>query len=155
MPRGSGKFIPESVLAIDPGLRSGWASWAEGGMFGAGVMSPEEVYELLEEWCRSWSRRGVLVVEKFTITAQTGKLSPQPEPLELCGVAKFLAWKYDVPFALQTPADAKRFCPDTRLRALGWYTRGQGGEDHGRDATRHLVLALAKRRLITIPTGSA
>lgn len=133
-------------------------------MFAAGVMDPHEMYELLEEWCTNWAGRGLLVVEKFTITAQTGKLSPQPEPLELCGVGKFLAWKHRIPFVLQTPGDAKRFSPDARLRLIGkcddrpsgWYTKGKGGEDHGRDATRHLVLALAKSGLITIPTsGSA
>lgn len=149
------KFKPSAVLTLDPGLRSGWSMWAEGGAFTCGVADPEEVYELLQDWTANWGSRGLLVVEKFTITAKTGKLSPQPEPLELCGTAKYLAWKHRVPFKLQTPGDAKRFCPDARLRALGWYTTGKGGEDHGRDATRHLVLALAGLRLITIPTGGA
>jgi hypothetical protein len=129
--------------------------WADGGAFAAGVADPSELYELLEDWSRSWGARGLLVFEKFTITAQTGKLSPQPEPLELTGVGKFLAHKNRNVFTLQTPGDAKRFADDAKLRKIGWYTRGRGGEDHGRDATRHLVLALAKLRLITIPTGGA
>lgn len=143
------KFVPEAVLVIDPGLRSGWAMWSDG-VFICGVEDPDGIQDLMAQWAESWGPRGLLVVEKFTITAQTGKYSPQPEPLELTGVARYLARIHRCVFKQQMPADAKRIAPDAQLRALGWYTTGRGGEDHGRDATRHLVLCLAQLGLLKL-----
>lgn len=144
------KFVPEGVLAVDPGLRSGWAMWAGGGLFTCGIEDPDQTMDLMAEWTAAWGRRGLLVMEKFTITAQTGRFSPQPEPMELIGVGKYLARVNGCVFTLQTPADAKRFVPDVRLKAVDMYREGR--EDHARDAARHLVLRLAKEQLITFPT---
>lgn len=79
------------------------------------------------------------VVESFTITAQTARKSPQPEPMEVIGVLKFLARRAGVRYEAQGPGAAKNFVTDAQLRKIGLYKKG---EDHARDAIRHLVLGI-------------
>lgn len=140
------------VLAVDPGLRSGWSHWLNPhGGWGAGICDPMPMIDLAE---LVLGQRGadLVVCEAFKITQRTAQLSAQHWSIELIGALRWLCHKYGVPFVLQTPAEAKTFCPDARLRDLGMWTPGR--EDHHRDATRHLVLALAKRgELAVSPLG--
>lgn len=86
-----------------------------------------------------------IVMEKFTITAQTGKnTNAENWSPEIIGAVKYLAWKYGVKFSEQTPAEAKNFVPNERMKAVGiWHV---GGEGHARDALRHGVLYLVKNK---------
>lgn len=86
-----------------------------------------------------------IVMEKFTITAQTGKnTNAENWSPEIIGAVKYLAWKYGVTFSEQTPAEAKNFVPNERMKAVGiWH---KGGEGHARDALRHGVLYLVKHK---------
>lgn len=137
------------VLAVDPGLRSGWACWS-GGDFQTGICDPMELLDFCSE--RMGYQPDLLACEAYKITARTAKLSAQNWSLELIGALRWMCHRSSVPFVLQTPAEAKSFVPDQRLRDLGMWTPGK--EDHARDATRHLVLALAKRgELAVSPLG--
>ena len=146
-----------SVLAIDPGLRTGWAMWSPG-KFRAGICDPEDVWDLLDRWTNEWTpvpalgggvrRRGCLVMESYTITGETARKSQQPWSLELIGCGRMLAGQRGQDFALQAPSAAKKFGTDYKLKLLDMYTPGR--EDHARDASRHLLLHLVKAGLLDI-----
>lgn len=139
-----------AICAMDPGLRTGFALWTPDS-FTALITDPEDSWDVLDRWTNTHGGTGqsLLIVERYTITPETAKKSRQEWSLELIGVARFLAAQRRITYGLQTPAEAKSYCPDARLRQLGMWSPGK--EDHHRDATRHLVRALARRRLIQVP----
>jgi hypothetical protein len=83
-----------------------------------------------------------VVIEDFIITANTAAKSQAPWSLKQIGMAEYLAVKYGCPFTTQPPSAAKAFVTNDKLKAIGWYVRGQ---DHGRDALRHAVLYLVRQ----------
>lgn len=76
------------------------------------------------------------VVEKFLITATTGKRSQQTDALQIIGQLRGRALVDGVPFMEQTPSDAKNVWTDEKLRDRGLWLRGR----HERDALRHAML---------------
>lgn len=152
--------VPDKVIAVDPGLKTGIAVWdSEDDDVVAHVLSPENTINFFLPWLHERSPLKVwLVVEKFTITAQTGKMSTLGIgwPLELTGVVRAVAqrqgWEFD---NSQGPAAAKKFAPDARLDAAGWLrplrAAETGSEDHARDAGRHLLLACCESGFKRVP----
>jgi hypothetical protein len=136
-----------NVLAVDPGRTTGFAlcSADVGEIFHFNAwQEPDWVSAVWEvEQRRAWTQ--LVVCESFVISPQTVRKSQQTISLELIGAMRYLCARTNTEFKLQTPADAKRLGTDARLKALGWWTPGQ---DHARDATRHLLLALVTRGLI-------
>lgn len=145
------------LLCLDPGKASGVAlldttSLQEDG--GAPVtivtsaeLQPEDLDGwLMEQFARAIEEGAALeaVCEAFLITPQTGKNSFAPWSLMKIGVLDFLCRMYGVPFKLQTPADAKSFVSNQRLRDLELWHRGGAG--HANDALRHGVLYLIRER---------
>lgn len=130
------------VLAIDPGLTTGIATW-EDGEFTSLSMTIEQFYNLAHKMI-DWA--DVVVFESYTITLQTLKKSRGENwSLELIGIIRYLADRYEKPILPQAPSDAMGFASNKKLRALDWYTPGP---DHPNDAARHLLLYLDKRKLI-------
>lgn len=78
-----------------------------------------------------------VVCESFTIAAHTAKKTRQYWSLESIGAIRWACMKAGVSFTLQSPADAKGFATDAKLKALGWYTPTKDG--HANDAARHLL----------------
>lgn len=148
-------MTPTAIFACDPGLRSGWATWG-GDKIRYGEHDPMNTLEELDGWLHAQRQTGEtceVVFEAYLITVATAQKSQQHYSLELIGAARWLCHAAGVPFELQKPSEAKRFCPDQRLRDLGIYASGRA--DHERDALRHLVMRLAKHRLIRLtPLGS-
>jgi hypothetical protein len=142
------------VLAVDPGGTSGWAMATLDGTAKTvrqtlifGEHNPSAMADWLRTFCRNATmpnaEHRVLVMERFTITPQTGKLSAQYDALELIGLGRYLAEWHDVEFDLtQAPGDAKAFAKNESLRNWGVWVPVQ---EHARDAVRHLCLAAAKR----------
>jgi len=138
------------VIAVDPGLMTGIAC-----MYQGQHRSLELPYEQVGMWVEEYldAMRPVQVVcENFFITRETAKKSQSPWSLKLIGVMDYLVAKYGQPaVVLQAPSDAKRFSTDARLKTLGWYKgSGSGYAGHADDASRHLLLYLAKQRLIDL-----
>lgn len=145
------------LLCLDPGLASGVAvlETSELQEDRAGAVSIIESGELqpkeLNAWLLAWFNRAVeekagleCVCENFLITPQTGKNSTADWSLKKIGVLEFLGEMYSVNVTLQTPAAAKSFVDNKRLRALGlWH---KGGAGHANDALRHGVLYLVDKR---------
>lgn len=90
----------------------------------------------------------LLVYEDFLITAATvTKASNANETIEAIGVGRHLAMRADVIFETQRPSDAKAFGTRHKLDVLGWHSKGP---DHADSASRHLLLALARHRVIDL-----
>lgn len=130
------------ILAVDPGGNTGFAfQYAE-------LYTPMEAGQLPVENFLDWARdllstreNWLVVCERFTITAKTATLSAggSHDALDAIGVLKYLCRWHGHQFEFQTPGQAKRFVPDAQLRALGLWKPGQ---DHARDAIRHLVFGV-------------
>lgn len=144
------------IITIDPGVTTGYGS---GAVFAHGEIECEFGQnsdqldfcawldaELREERETEGQTAPIVVVcEEFRITQATLRKSRQTASLELIGVARWLADKWDAQFVLQAPADAKRLGTDARLKALGWWTPGK---DHANDAARHMLLYAVRNRLV-------
>ena len=74
---------------------------------------------------------------------RSGALTEQVDPHRIIGYlegrAHFLGW----PFHLQNVGDVKKFVTNEKLKAMGWWVPGQ---DHARDALRHLLYFLIHNR---------
>lgn len=139
------------LISIDPGKASGFAVLDYTDLDNIKIIYSDE----LEQYETSETVENLLteevdaeyeiVMEKFTITSQTGKNSNGENwSPEIIGSVRYLAQREGVPFAIQTPAEAKNFVPNDRLKAIGiWH---KGGEGHARDALRHGVLYLVKNK---------
>lgn len=135
------------VLAVDPGKTTGWAL-AEFDTQATPVSGQDDAMPFLE-LAEAWAERNgpglTLVVEKFTITAATLKKTRETDALDVIGALRWFSHRYNCPMVLQTPAEAKSFATDGRLRAVGLWVPGQ---DHARDACRHLLLHAVRNGLI-------
>lgn len=140
------------VMAVDPGVTTGIAVWeSKWPGWRAESFSARQVDEQLAaaEIVRSWvdppgpPRLDVLVCESFRLSAGTVKKSQAGSlvTIELIGMLRWLAHRANVPFVLQSPADAEAFSTNDKLNLLGWWTPGL---EHARSATRHLVLYLVR-----------
>lgn len=94
----------------------------------------------------AWAGRGLMVVGEL-FTPRKGALTQQLDAVYINGAWEAECYEQGWGFKLQTPAEAKAFVSNEKLKRVGWYTVGM---DHGRDATRHLLLWLC-----TTPEGRA
>lgn len=87
-----------------------------------------------------------VLVENFLITPQTHKKDAGAfrDTNDIIGLCRYLAFRAESPFVLQTPTQAKTVGTDDNLRALDAYTPTAGG--HANDAIRHVVTYLVKSR---------
>lgn len=80
----------------------------------------------------------VIVCESFQISERTIKTALSLDALDIIGWLKGeQLYKRARPFYQQTPAQAKRFSTDEKLKTLGWFERTKDG--HANDANRHLL----------------
>lgn len=141
------------VLAVDPGGLTGWAWHATefDSIPASGQDEPMAFLRRVENALIPNGRDTLVVCEKFSISEGTVRKSREGALLTIrtIGALEWLCHKHGAEFDLtQTPADAKALVTNDRLRALGWW---KVGEDHSRDALRHLALRLVKECRITLP----
>lgn len=132
-------------LAVDPGQTTGLALYSMSGG------TPQFAEWMQEDWAmtladvtRQLYGLDALIVEEFTIVGARGHEAN--DAIEIIGACRWLARQAQVPLIRQKPVDAKEFSTDEKLKALGWYTPAPA--DHGRDASRHLLLYMARARKI-------
>lgn len=136
------------LLAVDPGLLSGVALVGISERTGelVSLYDDELPFPEIVLTCRELLQAvpvAGLVVERFTITPQTGKNSQAGWSLEIIGCLKMLSYDTAVLLTQQSPASAKSFATNDKLKRLGlWHV---GGEGHANDALRHAVVAHVKR----------
>ncbi len=143
-----------SIIAVDPGGTTGLAFWTEPGEYPhfEQVRRERQIrLEMLEDirtWAAELGSDLTIVCETYTITQRTSKLSQQTDALKIIGVLEYFAHVYGPRIVMQSPADAKRFATDARLKAAGMWTPTKGG--HANDANRHLFVYLVKHGLLNI-----
>lgn len=135
-------------IGVDPGLAVGLACYVTGPreirMFSSWVMPPYEAGEWLEKTLVTHRRVANPAVpvtigcERYIITPKT--MSQQHDALEVIGVVRYLARKYDARLLVQGAGDAQRMGNDARLRRIDWRRDG----DHRDRAAAQLLLALAR-----------
>lgn len=136
------------LLAIDPGLTTGWAGYSIPGEtygFKSGMIEGRfKFYEWLYSVLSAFYTEGppfTIIMESFTITAATARKSPQPDPWRIIGHVEALCVRDGIPLVFQSPSEAMAFSKNDKLKALGWYKPGAG---HDNDAARHLLLWMMK-----------
>ena len=135
------------VLAVDPGVATGMAEWRNDEFRSWQLDDPEDVLESVWDFCEEFYADPdvdvELVVEDFRIAGARGKTEAGIRAtIELIGAIKFIASWHAVPVRMQTPADAKTFSTNDKLRRAGFETPSK--PDHRRSAARHLLLRLVR-----------
>ena len=133
------------ILAVDPGLVSGYASWTTTGRYLEAKEIPyqecgQHVHGILEGY-RTSAVDIQLVVERYTMT--TGIKTAQPEALKTMGQLELLAQLYDVHLHYYLPATTKKMISNARLKDVGWYRYTRDG--HCNDAARLIGVHLLTR----------
>lgn len=151
------------IAAVDPGVESGWAyvdledsdldvlrargttvwlkEWGGNKRVRSGqCVSEDEVQNALEV-CNALGEVHVVAVESFELRASRklrgrGALAPK-------GVGTLLRAAYGERVVMQSASQAKSVVTDDRLKDWGLWVKGQ---QHARDAIRHLVVALRAAR---------
>lgn len=147
-------FEGTHILAVDPGGTTGLAYWARDGETYRFEGEPgerqhkDQMLEDIQGWAHRFGHGLTIVCETYTITARTAKLSQQLDPLKIIGTLEYFVHMLSCRLVMQTPADAKRFSTDARLKAAGMWHPTKGG--HANDANRHLFMYLVKHGLINI-----
>lgn len=125
------------ILSVDPGGTTGVA-WYQRGLPAEAVPASQQILGghlgfvewFIEGETDVWTE---IVCESFI--PRPGALSFQPDASYIIGYLSMWSHVNGVSFKLQSPAQAKSFMTDAKLRAAGWWVKGQ---DHARDALRHL-----------------
>ena len=141
-------------LALDPGTTTGlaWYNRHEDEFCSYEIRGRHNLYDHLAlEWNLphsdesvglGYTAPGTVIVERWDVRYDTFAKTNQDDPRYIIGYVEGLVRRLDyLHYAEQRPGEAKGFATNDKLRALGWYT---GGEGHADDATRHLVTFLAK-----------
>lgn len=133
------------LVAIDPGELSGYAvvDLETKEVIYSGELSESEVCDEVDYLLDHAVEDITIVMEKFTINAATHKKSPQPTAMYIIGAVRYLYRKYTgKTVILQTPADAKSFSTNDKLKAVGFWHKG--GEGHANDAFRHALVYMVR-----------
>jgi hypothetical protein len=129
------------ILAIDPGLTTGYAT-RDGDDFHSGQRKFIEFLDWAYEQLVEHGTIDEVACESFIITQATAKKSQAPWSLESIGAIRFFCHHKGIPFQLQQPSSVKKFATDARIQKMGWYRRGKG---HANDAARHLFFYECKK----------
>lgn len=141
-----------NVLAIDPGMATGMATW-DGFEDGSGMFhawqeaEPFQVADTVWNLCVELAVTEI-VIEDFQLSfGGRAKTSAGPKvTIELIGAIRFIAHRHGVPLFFQRPADARDFSTNDKLTRMGWKTPSK--PDHMRSAARHLLLRLVRNGTI-------
>lgn len=128
------------IWAVDPGGTTGVAIWHEAGFatfheIGGGH---EGFVQWFDAWTHGTSVDGIEVVCESFIP-RPGARSMQYDALYIIGFLKGWCILNHVRFTLQSPAQAKSFATNDKLKAAVLYPAGKG---HAQDAARHLLVRL-------------
>lgn len=122
-----------SVIALDPGVTTGWAYWSEnldlkGRPIVGQVVGMMSVWELLMAQTAS-----VVVCEGFYYQRRDKVVLTSKEVI---GIVKLWCHQFDKEYVEQTPSMGKKFWSVDKVKKLGlWVPR----QVHAMDALRHLL----------------
>lgn len=131
------------ILAVDPGKTTGLAIRSGDDKPATWQLPVEDAVDMCEEYL-TLQPRTLVVCESFI--PRPGAKTWQPDAVETIGVLRTLCRWHGHVFELQSPADAKRFSTDAKLKKVGWYKSTRGG--HVNDALRHMLLGAVRHNII-------
>ena len=131
------------VLGIDPGKTTGWVVVDTDNVILHGQVAFDDAPKLLDSLIVTVN---FVAIERFTIGPRTLQLSRQMEAVYVIGGTIFLCELSEVPWGLQTPADAKAAFTDDYLKTIEMFDKVAGR--HARDALRHALLAIRRNPTI-------
>lgn len=120
-----------SVIAIDPGYVSGIAVRTDEGEIDSWELPTDELLRTVWDLVREYDD---VVIENYTITARTARLTRQDAALRIIGAVEAAA--SGKRFTKQQPAKRNRVS-DAQLRRVGVYNKTP--DNHANDALKHLV----------------
>lgn len=121
------------VLALDPGKTTGLVEWSPKDFLITQVAGRFDLYDYIE----LLPPFDIVVIENYV--PRSGALSLQYDALYITGHLEAECQRGMIPFYKQEVSAAKGWATDAKLKKLGWWVKGQ---DHARDALRHLMLFL-------------
>mgnify|MGYP001602929749 CR=1 FL=1 len=146
---------PEQIVWVDPGKLNGFAWYSL-------LYDEMELYEFdgptcirrIESITKFVGEYVTVGCERFIITTETPKKSQDGlASIEMMGMIRRAVspeysgvgvYEFD---EKQSSSDAKTFCSDRILSALGWRFKGGGG--HAEDAARHIIYYLNKHHWLS------
>jgi hypothetical protein len=134
--RGADFKAPKRLLCLDPGETTGWAVFEEGKLTAAGQARTIESWDVINDLFNDVNPTMVLY-ENYRVYAHKLERHSNSEvyTLRLVGVIEFICEVIlKVPQYNQMAQQAKGFTNDDKLKAWGFYKKGQR---HSRDAIRH------------------
>ncbi len=128
-----------AVLAIDPGLTTGFLSVIDGEARPYEITGRYQAEHFFDDWMDVWGGFGRhVIIEKYKPEAGAG--STQLDALHIIGYVDGRCYKraWRAPLSMQDRTDAKNYSTDNKLRDVGLHdiTKGLG---HARDAARHYL----------------
>lgn len=130
-------------IAFDPGMTTGVA-WRHDGELRATQWPGESIVVVLDGMESAYGI-GEIVVENFRSRPGPAVNLSAPEV-----IGRIYAWadQRGIPVVRQDASPVKTVLTKDRLRAMGGWKRG---EEHARDATRHLLYREHKLGLVDLP----
>lgn len=128
------------IIALDPGGTVGWASFESPNNrdgYHSGQFASNETWAALSSVEVFKQKPELLIVESFQYRSHLPKVDLTP--VEVIGVVKEWAVQNEVPIVWQTPAQAKFYFTNERLKELHLHYKGH---PHANDAMRHLLYYL-------------
>ncbi|WP_217182683.1 hypothetical protein [Streptomyces sp. AC495_CC817] len=133
-----------TLLAVDPGVSTGWSVWTYDAVTPLRVIEHGTVKNGLRgflDWFDSPAGDlDEIVAEDFILDGRTAQ--PDTTPLEILGALEALVWPTCVPLIRQRNF-MKAHAPDPLLKEKGLWWPGAG---HDRDSARHALALLKTRR---------
>ena len=130
-------------LSIDPGLTTGVAWFDDDfGFESREIAGRYDLYDFVAPLVALCPKLTV-IIERWDVRKDTFGKSAQEDARYIIGYIDGICQATGVPYVEQRPAEAKSFASNAKLKKLGWF---QGGEGHADDASRHLLVYLAKHR---------
>lgn len=134
--RGDNFVVPARLLVLDPGHTTGWTVFEKGELTASGQINTIEKWENIDNLFNDVQPTMVLY-ENYRVYAHKLERHSNSEvfTVRLVGVIEFLCdVMWQIPHYNQMAHQAKGFVTDDKLKAWGYYVKGQR---HARDAMRH------------------
>ncbi len=127
------------ILAIDPGGTTGVAAYYPAQVSTDFFEVPGGYIGFVDWFWENGMNYGLQQVICESFIPRPGARSMQYDALYIIGYLAMHLHRDGTPFKLQSPAQAKSFATNPKLKAAGLYPVGQG---HAQDAARHLLVHL-------------
>ena len=129
-------ILPAQTIWLDPGQVTGWAYLTDHYKFHSGQNNFMSLGTQLEMACSIHGESLWIGWESFVINPATASKHGSEWPLQVIGVARYLAEKYECTMLPPRAPATRELGSLQKLKRLGWYTPGQ---PHANDAASHLL----------------